>query len=133
MVLAAAQRSRPQRPLGSLAAGAPLSLNHAAKELPPAPAKQEDTPEGRNIFPWTSVDLLGYQRDFCERAILFWDTLRQRANNMLEHERAGLPPLLDFKSETLLDARRFDRPVNYALLRITEIGEQCWDDCVDIN
>jgi len=36
--------------------------------------------------------------------VLFWDTLSQRADNMLEHERAGLPPLLDFKYETILDA-----------------------------
>jgi hypothetical protein len=78
-------------------------------------------------------DLMDYQRDFLERMVLFWDTLRQRGNNMIEHERSGLPPLLDFKYETLLDARRFDRPVNYALLRITEIGEDCWDDCVDPN
>src|SRR5262249_55576908 len=56
--------------------------------------------------------LLDYQRDLLERTVLFWDTLRQRADNMLEHERAGLPPLLDFKYETLLDARRFEHPVN---------------------
>ena len=79
----------------------------------------------------SALDFFDYQRDFLERTVLFWDTLRQRANNMLEHERAGLPPLLDFKHETLLDARRFERPVNYALLRITEIDEHCWDDCVD--
>ncbi|MHB1111624.1 MAG: DUF3141 domain-containing protein [Acidovorax defluvii] len=74
-----------------------------------------------------------YQRDFFERSILFWDTLRKRANNMLEHERAGMPPLLDFKYETLLDAREFERPANYALLRITQVGEDCWDDCVDLD
>lgn len=79
----------------------------------------------------SAQDYFDYQRDFFERTILFWDTLRQRANNMLEHERAGLPPLLDFKYETLLDARSFERPVNYALLRITEIDGHCWDDCVD--
>lgn len=72
-----------------------------------------------------------YGRDLWERTLLFWDTLRRRANNMLEHERAGLPPLLDFKYETILDARRFERQANYALLRITEVGEDCWDDCVD--
>lgn len=77
------------------------------------------------------LDFFHYQRDFLERTILFWDTLRQRANNMLAHERAGMPPLLDFKYETLLDARRFEHPANYALLRITEIGKDCWDDCVD--
>ena len=66
-----------------------------------------------------------------ERTILFFDTLRKRANAMLEHERAGLPPVLNFKSEMLLDARQFDQPANYALLRITEAGDECWDDCVD--
>jgi hypothetical protein len=67
-----------------------------------------------------------YSRDVWERSVLFWDTLRQRADNMLEHERAGQPPLLDFKYEILLDARRFDRPANYALLRIPEVGDLCW-------
>lgn len=76
-------------------------------------------------------DWLRYQLDLWQRSILFWDTLRQRANNMLEHERAGLPPLLDFKYELLLDARTFEHPANYALLRITEVGDDCWEDCVD--
>jgi hypothetical protein len=75
--------------------------------------------------------MLAYQRDVLERSILFFDTLRRRANAILEHEEAGLPPLLNFKYETLLDARAFDPPANYALLRITEVGEDCWDDCVD--
>ena len=30
-----------------------------------------------------------------------------------------------------LDARRFERPANYALLRITRVGEDCLEDCVD--
>jgi hypothetical protein len=72
-----------------------------------------------------------YGLDLCQRTVLFWATLRQRADNMLEHERAGLPPLLDFKYETILDARRFEHPANYALLRITEVGEDCWEDCVN--
>ena len=50
---------------------------------------------------------------------------------MLEHERAGLPPLLNFEHERLLDARQFDRPANYALLRVTDVGDACWEDCVD--
>lgn len=70
-------------------------------------------------------DFVRYQQDVLERTVLFWDTLRQRANNILEHERAGMAPLLDFKYETLLDARRFEHPANYALLRITEIGADC--------
>lgn len=62
--------------------------------------------------------LWAYSRDFFERSILFWDTLRERADNLIEHERRGLPPLLDFQFETILDARHFDRPVNYVLMRI---------------
>jgi hypothetical protein len=42
-----------------------------------------------------------------ERSILFVDTLRQRADDLLTHERAGKPPLLDFDYELILDARRF--------------------------
>lgn len=75
--------------------------------------------------------MLAYQRDVLERSILFFDTLRRRANAMLEHERQGLPALLNFKSEMLLDARQFERPANYALLRITDVGDKCWEDCVD--
>ncbi len=76
-------------------------------------------------MPLSPQDHLDYQRDFFERQVLFWDTLRKRANNMLEHEVAGLPPLLDFKCETLLDIRSFERPANYALLRITQVGDDC--------
>jgi hypothetical protein len=76
-------------------------------------------------------DVVAYQRDLWERSILFWDTLRQRADNMIAHERAGKPPLLDFDYELILDARRFERPVNYALLRITRYGDKCLEDCLD--
>lgn len=76
------------------------------------------------------ADAWRYPLDAWQRSVLFLDTLRRRADNMLEHERAGLPPLLDFKYEMLLDARRFARPANYALLRITEVGDECWEACV---
>jgi pimeloyl-ACP methyl ester carboxylesterase len=59
-----------------------------------------------------------YLADAAQRTVLFWDTLRQRGNNFLAHTRAGLPPVLHFESEAVLDGRTFERPVNYALLRI---------------
>lgn len=74
---------------------------------------------------------LRYQIDRWQRVILFLDILRARANNMLAHEAAGMPPLLDFEYETLLDARNFDRPANYALLRITRCHGYHAADCVD--
>ena len=71
------------------------------------------------IVPWqVSAGAAQYAVDFAQRSILFWDTLRQRGNNFLEHERQGLPPVLHFDSETIMDGRSFARPVNYALLRI---------------
>jgi len=66
-------------------------------------------------FATSSAD---YAIDFAQRSILFWDTLRRRGNNFLEHERNGLPPVLHFEYETIIDGRSLTRPVNYALLRI---------------
>ncbi|UHC17079.1 DUF3141 domain-containing protein [Methylobacterium currus] len=63
-------------------------------------------------------DALTYWIDFTQRLLLFWDTLRQRGNGWLAHEAAGKPPLLAFRYEVVADARRFDRPANYALARI---------------
>jgi pimeloyl-ACP methyl ester carboxylesterase len=59
-----------------------------------------------------------YAVDFAQRSILFWDTLRQRGNNFVERTAEGLPPVLYFKYEIVLDAREFARAANYALVRI---------------
>jgi hypothetical protein len=56
--------------------------------------------------------------DSAQRQVLFLDTLWQRGNNYLAHNAEGLSPVLHFAHETVLDGRTFDRPVNYALLRI---------------
>jgi len=65
---------------------------------------------------WTQW--LDYGVDAAQRSVLFWDTLRRRGNNYLEHVRAGLPPVLHFDYETVVDGRKLARPVNYALVRI---------------
>ena len=65
---------------------------------------------------WT--DWFGYAVDAGQRQALFWDTIRERGNQWLAHEEAGKPPLLHYRYETVADARTFDRPCNYALLRI---------------
>ncbi len=61
---------------------------------------------------------VNYAIDAMQRSILVADTLRERGNNFIAHEQAGKPPLLHFDYEVVLDARRFERPVNYALVRI---------------
>jgi pimeloyl-ACP methyl ester carboxylesterase len=71
------------------------------------------------MLPWQIVaGSAEYAIDYAQRSVLFWDTLRQRGNNFLEHERNGLPPVLHFEYETVMDGRSLKRPVNYALLRI---------------
>jgi pimeloyl-ACP methyl ester carboxylesterase len=59
-----------------------------------------------------------YATDAVQRGILTVDTLRQRGNNDLAHEAAGTPPVLDYKSELVIDGHSLTRPVNYMLLRI---------------
>jgi len=63
-------------------------------------------------------DAYAYAVDTAQRSILFWDTIRQRGNTFLERAVAGLPPVLHFDYETIVDGRSLARPVNYALVRI---------------
>ena len=63
-------------------------------------------------------DWYAYAVDTAQRSILFWDTIRQRGNNFIEHTQAGLPPVLHFAYETVVDGRRLPRAVNYALVKI---------------
>lgn len=111
--------AQPQRSTFRAGSRQPTSIDAAADEKAALPSSNPLS------------DLAAYQRDVWERSILFIDTLRQRADDLLAHERAGKPPLLDFDYELVLDARRFDRPANYALLRITRVGDDCLDDCLD--
>ena len=91
-----------------------------------APSTPLDVNAKGPVTPASEADTLNalpeYILDMWQRSALFFDTLRERGDNMLAHERAGQPPLLDFEHELVLDARQFDRPANYALLRITRCG-----------
>src|SRR5664279_2551141 len=50
-----------------------------------------------------------YNLDFAQRSVLYWDTLRRRGNQWLEHEAAGKPPVLKYDYETIADARTYER------------------------
>jgi len=63
---------------------------------------------------------IDYTFDRWQRCILFWDVMRQRGNNYLDHLRAGQPPVLVFDYETILNGWDFDPPVNYALVKICD-------------
>ena len=62
--------------------------------------------------------LADYMVDSAERTILLWDVLRKRGNQANSHRESGNPPVLKFDFECVADARTFERPVNYQLLRI---------------
>jgi pimeloyl-ACP methyl ester carboxylesterase len=59
-----------------------------------------------------------YLVDAAQRSVLFWDVMRQRGNQYREHLAETAPHVLDYKVELLIDGRKLDRPVNYALVRI---------------
>lgn len=63
-------------------------------------------------------DWLDFSTDFSQRSILFWDTLRQRGDDTLAHQREGFPVLLKFDYEVIIDGSTLPTPVNYCLLRI---------------
>jgi hypothetical protein len=69
-----------------------------------------------------------YMVDLSQRTLLFWDTLRQRGDNTLAHERAGYPLVLKFPYEVLIDGRNLPHPVNYSLLRILPGPDQPVDE-----
>ena len=94
------------------------ALEHYAARLSKA---REDYVDGLSELQ-SPLDLVSdwgaYALDSAQRGVLFLDAMRQRGNQFNEHTRSGLPPVLHFDYETVLDGRSLERPVNYALVRI---------------
>ena len=59
-----------------------------------------------------------YMIDGAQRTVLFWDVMRQRGNQYSAHLAETAPHVLDYEVELILDGRTFERPVNYALVRV---------------
>ena len=59
-----------------------------------------------------------YMTDAAQRTILFWDVMRQRSTQYYAQKSKDVPHVLSFDAELVLDARTFDKPVNYLLVRI---------------
>jgi len=59
-----------------------------------------------------------YVTDAGQRAILFWDVLRQRGNQYLEQAAKTVPTVLYYEFEMVIDGRTLDESVNYQLVRI---------------
>ena len=59
-----------------------------------------------------------YMVNAAQRSVLFWDVMRRRGNQYREHLAETAPHVLEYGVELVLDGRTFERPVNYALVRI---------------
>ncbi len=59
-----------------------------------------------------------YAKDFGERAVLFQDVQRQRAESATQREADGLKPVLAFEYEIIVDGSTLARAVNYSLVRV---------------
>jgi pimeloyl-ACP methyl ester carboxylesterase len=59
-----------------------------------------------------------YGLDAFQRSILFLDVLRQRGDRYEEHAAKEVPHVLKFDCELVMDGRKLQRPVNYALARM---------------
>lgn len=71
--------------------------------------------ESSALNPWAAWQ---YAIDAWQRGVLFTDVLRQRGNQYHKHIAKSAPNVLSMDYELILDARDFDRPCNYGLLRI---------------
>jgi tellurite resistance protein len=91
--------------------------DNTAAEAPAGPAGITDT---LMTMPAIKVfrDAAEYWVDGVQRGVLMADVLRERGNTYLNHRQRGMPPVLDFDYEVVLDSATFTRPANYLLLEI---------------
>src|SRR5258708_12157540 len=59
-----------------------------------------------------------YMIDAGQRSVLFLDVLRRRGDQYREHIAQTAPHVLQYAAELIMDGRKLDEPVNYALVRI---------------
>jgi pimeloyl-ACP methyl ester carboxylesterase len=59
-----------------------------------------------------------YMMDAGQRSVLFLDVMRQRGDQYREQIAQTAPNVLSYAAELIVDGRKLDEPVNYALVRI---------------
>jgi pimeloyl-ACP methyl ester carboxylesterase len=59
-----------------------------------------------------------YMVDAGQRSVLFLDIMRQRGDLYREHIAETAPHVLSYAAELIVDGRKLEQPVNYALVRI---------------
>jgi pimeloyl-ACP methyl ester carboxylesterase len=59
-----------------------------------------------------------YMVDAGQRSVLFLDIMRQRGDQYRQHVAQTAPHVLSYAAELIIDGRKLEEPVNYALVRI---------------
>ncbi len=59
-----------------------------------------------------------YMVDAGQRSVLFLDIMRRRGDQYREHVAQTAPHVLHYAVELIIDGRKLDEPVNYALVRV---------------
>ncbi|WDN88732.1 hypothetical protein BuS5_01700 [Desulfosarcina sp. BuS5] len=72
---------------------------------------------GDNLFSIFN-SMTEYMIDAGQRSVLYWDIMRRRGNQYLEHMAKNIPDVLKFDYELLINGRSLPEPVNYGLLKI---------------
>lgn len=82
------------------------------------PAADLMGPFGQRPLPELASQALSYLTDAFQRSWLYWDVMRERGNIFLQHFKEGMPPVLAFEYDMVVDGRTLEEPANYALVRI---------------
>ena len=82
------------------------------------PSQSLTTLSTQPTLPAVAQQAVDYWIDGWQRTILFWDVLRQRSDQYYAQKEKAVPHVLSFDAELVLDARTFERPVNYLLVRV---------------
>jgi len=75
------------------------------------------TNKSDNLFS-TPDSMTEYLIDAGQRSVLYWDTMRLRGNQYLEHIAQSTPHVLKFDYELIINGRSLPEPVNYGLVKI---------------
>src|SRR5688500_7839426 len=104
----------------------PPRLTRSSTSPEPSRPDREAGPIPEFLAPFNPFgSAFDYMADAFQRTILFWDVMRERGNQAVEHAEAGKPPVLSFRSELVMDGRTLARPCNYLLLRIIPSPDTC--------
>ncbi|WP_114638292.1 DUF3141 domain-containing protein [Polynucleobacter necessarius] len=101
------------RKMQEIALGEPKKIEHA---LDRSKESTQSLLFSNPVEMWKSWN--EYLTDSNQRKALVFETLRKRGNIYVDHVESGMPPVLDFKYEIIMDGKDLSSPVNYLLLKI---------------